>query len=60
MRRWRVYPLGPASTPLSLLFGDDGLPTSREQHPLLPVPQQIRKMAIHADVDTVLLAAALK
>jgi hypothetical protein len=60
VRRWRVYPLGPASTPLSLLGGDDGLPTTREQHPLLPVPEQIREMATRAGVNTVLLAAALK
>ena len=60
VRRWRVYPLGPASTPLSLLGGDDGLPTTRDQYPLLPVPEQIRQMATHAGVNTVLLAAALK
>jgi hypothetical protein len=60
VRRWRVYLLGPASTPLSLLGGDDGLPTTREQHPLLPVPEQIQEMATHAGVNTVLLAAALK
>ncbi len=60
VRRWRVYPLGPASTPLSLLGGDDGLPTTREQHPLLPVPEQILEMATRAGVNTALLAAALK
>jgi hypothetical protein len=60
VRRWRVYPLGPASTPLSLLGGDDGLPTTREQHPLLPVPEQIREMATRAGVNTVLFAAALR
>jgi len=60
VRRWRVYPLGPASTPLSLLGGDDGLPTTRDQYPLLPVPEQIQEMATRAGVNTVLLAAALK
>jgi hypothetical protein len=60
VRRWRVYPLGPASTPLSLLGGDDGLPTTHEQHPLLPVPEQIQEMATRAGVNTVLFAAALR
>lgn len=60
VRRWRVYQLGPASTPLSLLGGDDGLPTTRDQYPLLPVPEQIQEMATNAGVNTVLLAAALK
>jgi hypothetical protein len=60
VRRWRIYPLGPASTPLSLLGGDDGLPTTREQYPLLPVPEQIQEMATRAGVNTVLFAAALR
>jgi hypothetical protein len=60
VRRWRVYQLGPASTPLSMLGGDDGLPTTRDQFPLLPVPDQIKDMAAHAGVNTILFAAALR
>jgi hypothetical protein len=60
VRRWRVYQLGPASTPLSMLGSDEGLPTTKDQFPLLPVPDQIKEMAAHAGVNTILFAAALR
>ena len=58
--RWRLYRLTPMSTPLSLLSGDDGLPAARVQHPLEPVPQEVRDLAEKAGVNIVLLVAALR
>ncbi|MFD9740369.1 hypothetical protein [Umezawaea sp. NPDC059074] len=58
--RWRIYRLTPLSTPLSLLGGDDGLPSSGTQHPLSPVPQPIRDLAEAAGVDLLMLMAAIR
>jgi hypothetical protein len=58
--RWRIYRLTPLSTPLSLLGGDDGLPSSGTQHPLSPVPQPVRDLAENAGVDLLMLMAAIR
>ncbi|WP_018683686.1 hypothetical protein [Actinokineospora enzanensis] len=58
--RWRVYHLGPASTPLTLFGGDEAMPPTRETHPLVPMPQIVRDLAEAAGVNPVLLIAALR
>ncbi|EHR58960.1 phospholipase D-like domain-containing protein [Saccharomonospora cyanea] len=57
--RWRTYRLTPLGTPLSLLAGDEGLPSTRCTHPLQPVPDHVRNLAHNAQVNLPHLMAAL-
>jgi hypothetical protein len=59
--RWRIYRMSPLGTPLSLLCGDDGLPPTRANYPLRPLPGQVQQLAISLGVNPVqlLLAAEL-
>lgn len=58
--RWRIYHLGPMSTPRSLLGGDEGMPSGGRTHPLEPVPDQIRNLADAAHVNVRHVMAALR
>ncbi|WP_146108348.1 hypothetical protein V5P93_002108 [Actinokineospora auranticolor] len=60
VRRWRVYRLGPASSPTTLFGGDEALPATREQYPLLPIPEKVAALAAAAGVNPTMVAAALQ
>ncbi|KJK51668.1 hypothetical protein UK23_05980 [Lentzea aerocolonigenes] len=58
--RWRVYQLPTMSTPLSLLGGSEGLPSSATQYPLEPVPTRVLELADDAEVNLAELIAAVR
>jgi hypothetical protein len=58
--RWRVYRLSPLSTPLSLLGGDEGMPSTTSQYPFEPVPTQVSDLVEQAGVDLVRLVVAVR
>lgn len=57
--RWRIYQLTPLSSALSLLASEDGLPTTRNNYPLVPVPRQIDDLTNQLGVTSAHLVAAL-
>jgi len=57
--RWRIYQLTPLSSPQSLLASEDGLPTTRNNHPLEPVPRQVEDLTDRLGVTPAHLVAAL-
>ena len=58
--RWRIYQLTPLSSPQTLLANEDGVPTTRHNHPLDPIPVQIAALASQLGVIPVYLTAALR
>jgi hypothetical protein len=58
--RWRIYRIVPPTTPQSKFGGGDGLPTTRDIHPLVPAPEQVRTLAEQAGVQVPMLLAALR
>jgi hypothetical protein len=58
--RWRIYQLTPLSTPQSILARDDGLPTTRNNRPLEPIPPIVRDIAVQAGANPEHLVAALR
>ncbi|WP_132122910.1 hypothetical protein [Actinocrispum wychmicini] len=58
--RWRIYRIVPPTTPQSKFGGGDGLPTTRDIHPLAPAPEQVRTLAEQAGVTLPMLLAALR
>ncbi|SDD51318.1 phospholipase D-like domain-containing protein [Actinokineospora iranica] len=58
-RQWRVYQMGPASTPVTMFGGDEGLPPTRDRHPLHPVPRPVVDLAKRVGCDPAQLAIAL-
>jgi hypothetical protein len=56
--RWRIYQITRLSSPLSLLGDGEGLPTTRQAYPLLPVPDQITQLAEATGVNIQPLVAA--
>lgn len=58
--RWRVYRIVPPTTPQSKFAGGEGLPTTRDIHPLAPAPPQVRTLAEQAGVQLPMLLAALR
>lgn len=58
--RWRVYQLGPVSTPMSVLGGDEGLPRGAATYSLVPPPPCVRQMAEAAGVDADQLASVVR
>jgi hypothetical protein len=59
-RRWRIYRMSPMSTPLSLLGSDEGLPPTRNQQPLRPIPGPVRNHPGLTDHDLAQLVAAIE
>jgi hypothetical protein len=57
--RWRIYQLTPLSSPQSLLASEDGLPATRNNHPLAPVPRQVDDLTNQLGVTSAHLVAAL-
>ncbi|MEW2507924.1 hypothetical protein AB0878_46425 [Amycolatopsis sp. NPDC047767] len=57
--RWRVYTLSPMSTPVSLLTGDEGLPSGAKIYPLSPIPAAVSALAEKSRINEQLLQAAL-
>jgi hypothetical protein len=57
--RWRIYQLTPLSSPQALLASEDGLPTTRNNHPLVPIPPQVHDLTIQLGVMPDHLVAAL-
>jgi hypothetical protein len=58
--RWRVYRIVPPTTPQSKFGGGEGLPSTRDIHPLVPAPESVRALAEQAGVQLPLLLAALR
>ena len=58
--RWRIYRIVPPTTPQSKFGGGEGLPSTRDIHPLVPAPEQVRALAEQAGVQLPLLLAALR
>ncbi|GAB3883155.1 hypothetical protein GCM10029964_042000 [Kibdelosporangium lantanae] len=58
--RWRIYRIVPPTTPQSKFAGGEGLPTTRDIHPLAPAPEQVRTLADQAGVQLPMLLAALR
>lgn len=58
--RWRIYRIVPPTTPQSKFGGGEGLPSTRDIHPLAPAPEQVRTLAEQAGVQLPMLLAALR
>ncbi|MEV4317342.1 hypothetical protein [Actinocrispum sp. NPDC049592] len=58
--RWRIYRIVPPTTPQSKFGGGEGLPSTRDIHPLAPAPEQVRALAEAAGVQLPMLLAALR
>jgi hypothetical protein len=58
--RWRIYRIVPPTTPQSKFRGGEGLPSTRDIHPLVPAPEQVRTLAEQAGVALPMLLAALR
>jgi hypothetical protein len=58
--RWRIYRIVPPTTPQSKFGGGEGLPSTRDIHPLVPAPEQVRALAEQAGVQLPMLLAALR
>jgi hypothetical protein len=58
--RWRIYRIVPPTTPQSKFGGGEGLPSTRDIHPLVPAPEQVRALADAAGVAVPMLLAALR
>ena len=57
---WRIYQLTPLSSPQSLPASEDGLPSTRNNHPLVPVPGQVDEFTNQLGVTSAHLVAALR
>ncbi len=58
--RWRVYTINAPVTPQMKFVGAEGLPPTRENHPLAPVPERVREAAAELGVDLPKLLLALR
>ncbi|MET9629468.1 hypothetical protein ABZX92_18600 [Lentzea sp. NPDC006480] len=58
--RWRVYPILAPVTPQSKFSGGEGLPFTRDTHPLAPAPEVVRRLADAVGVNLSHLLAALR
>ncbi|MET0134803.1 MAG: hypothetical protein ABW215_14570 [Kibdelosporangium sp.] len=58
--RWRIYRIVPPTTPQSKFGGGEGVPSTRDIHPLAPAPEQVRTLAEQAGVQLPMLLAALR
>ncbi|GLZ31922.1 hypothetical protein Lesp02_41100 [Lentzea sp. NBRC 105346] len=58
--RWRVYQIKAPVTPQSKFSGGEGLPPTRDTHPLAPAPEHVRRLADAVGVNLSHLLAALR
>ncbi|WP_186762878.1 hypothetical protein [Lentzea tibetensis] len=58
--RWRVYQIKAPVTPQSKFSGGEGLPPTRDSHPLAPAPEHVRRLADAVGVNLSHLLAALR
>jgi hypothetical protein len=58
--RWRIYRIVPPTTPQSKFGGGEGVPSTRDIHPLAPAPEQVRELAAAAGVQLPMLLVALR